>query len=289
LGLFPSQDTETGRAKETIMKDRIAETRFRAPLFWIPLGIIGALLLAIASLSLIQVVATSIEKKANPAPGALVRVGGRRIHVLAEGSGATTFVLLGGGGVGAPALEYRPLWSRLAERGRVAVVEYPGYGWSEDTRAPRKADAIVEEIRAALLGSGFKPPYVLVAHSLGGIYAMAYARSHADELGAVIALDTTLPRALIQERERSGTEAGSRIKGIPRFDGIARGQHGRALRLRLPSLSSGADDPGESPGRAQRGGPLVPEREDSPDRGLGSRRGNRAARWAQRHLLALVG
>jgi pimeloyl-ACP methyl ester carboxylesterase len=162
------------------------------------IGFVCALALFTAALTLVQIYATRRERAAYPAPGKMVDVHGARMHVYQEGKGDKTFVLLGGGGVGAPVLEYRPLWSRLARHGRVAVVEYPGYGWSDDSGAIRTSEKIVEEIRAALNGAGVTPPYVLVAHSLGGIYATAYAQRYPDELEAIIALDTTLPRAFAE-------------------------------------------------------------------------------------------
>lgn len=146
-------------------------------------------------------ISTALEKARHPAPGVMVTVHGEKMHVYTEGTGGDTFVVLSGGGIGEPVLEYKPLWSRLARHGRVAVVEYFGYGWSETTDAPRTAENVVEETREALKLAGVEPPYVLVPHSMSGIYAMAYARTHRDELKAIIALDTTLPRGLIQARE----------------------------------------------------------------------------------------
>ena len=110
-------------------------------------------------------------------------------------------MLLSGSGVGAPALEYKPLWSRFSRHGRVAAAEYFGYGWSETTSVPRTSENIAEEIRAALENAGIHPPYVLVSHSLGSIYAMAYVQSYPEEIEAMIALDTMLPNGLIQARK----------------------------------------------------------------------------------------
>ena len=55
---------------------------------------------------------------------------------------------------------------------------------------------IVEELRTVLLNQGLKPPYVLVGHSLGGLYMQLFARKHPQEVAALILVDSTHPRQL---------------------------------------------------------------------------------------------
>lgn len=203
--------------------------------------IVSTVCLLVAVLAVTQYFATRNERAENPAPGEMISVNGKKIHVYSEGEGDTTFVFLSGGGIGVPVLEYRPLWSRFAAHGRIAVVEYPGYGWSEDTDAPRTAEAIVDEIRAALSGADIQPPYVLVAHSIGGLYAMQYAASYPDELEAFIALDTTLPRSLAEAQKH-----GQSLKNaVPQLEPVAMLRKAGVLRALLwldPLLVSGAPD-----------------------------------------------
>lgn len=205
------------------------------------LAILCAIALLVAILAGIQYFGARTDRANNPAPGKLVSVLERQMHVYTEGEGDTTYVFLSGGGIGAPLLEYRPLWSRFAEHGRVAVVEYFGYGWSDDTDAPRTLDAVVSEIRKALSGADIQPPYVLVAHSLGGLYAMRYAGTYPDELEAIVALDTTLPRAYLKAQEQGL----SRQQMAPQLEPVALLRKLGVLRALLwfdPLLVSGAPD-----------------------------------------------
>ena len=197
------------------------------------IGLIGLLVL----LSATHHISTAFEKMRNPAPGMMVTVHGEKMHVFTQGSGDNTFVVLSGGGVGEPVLEYKPLWSRLANHGRVAVVEYFGYGWSETTDAPRTAENVVEETREALRLAGVQPPYILIPHSMSGIYAMTYAQAHRDELKAIIALDTTLPRGLLKAWEQGDSMPTVGILPLIRNAGILRA----ALWLN-PLLVSGAPE-----------------------------------------------
>lgn len=72
----------------------------------------------------------------------------------------------------------------------------PGYGNSDAVTTPRDGQHIVDELRALLQAQGMKPPYILVGHSLGGLYMQLYARHYPDEVGALILVDTTHPRQL---------------------------------------------------------------------------------------------
>lgn len=72
----------------------------------------------------------------------------------------------------------------------------PGYGSSASAVTSRDGVHIVEELRAALLREGKQPPYVLVGHSLGGLYVQLFAREYPQEVDALILVDSTHPSQL---------------------------------------------------------------------------------------------
>jgi pimeloyl-ACP methyl ester carboxylesterase len=72
----------------------------------------------------------------------------------------------------------------------------PGYGNSDPISTPRDGLHIVEELRALLLSTGIKPPYILVGHSLGGLYMQLFARRYPEEVSALILVDSTHPQQL---------------------------------------------------------------------------------------------
>ncbi|WP_245816460.1 alpha/beta fold hydrolase [Rhodococcus maanshanensis] len=118
-----------------------------------------------------------------------VEVDGRRMSVAVQGSGPRTIVLMPGLGTPAPILGFAPLARRLAGKNTVVTVEYFGLGLSDGTDAPRTSEAIVDETRAALRELGLDGPYVLMPHSISGLYAMWWATHHPDEVAAVVGLD----------------------------------------------------------------------------------------------------
>lgn len=74
------------------------------------------------------------------------------------------------------------------------VYHRPGYGDSEPVDTPRDGQHVVEELRALLRAQGLPPPYVLVGHSLGGLYMQLFARRHPEETQALVLVDSTHPR-----------------------------------------------------------------------------------------------
>jgi pimeloyl-ACP methyl ester carboxylesterase len=70
----------------------------------------------------------------------------------------------------------------------------PGYGNSDPVATPRDGLHIVDELRILLRGKGLNPPYVLVGHSLGGLYMQLFARRYPDEVSALILVDSTHPQ-----------------------------------------------------------------------------------------------
>jgi pimeloyl-ACP methyl ester carboxylesterase len=160
---------------------------------WLLLGSLLLLIGLIAGSSIYHAVQTPREEAAYPPPGQLVAVNGHRLHVYAEGQGDLTLVFLSGSGTTAPALDFKPLYSRLSDDYRTVVVERAGYGWSEDGGTPRDIDTVLSETRLALEGAGESPPYVLLPHSMSGLEALHWANRYPDEVAAIIGLDPAVP------------------------------------------------------------------------------------------------
>lgn len=80
----------------------------------------------------------------------------------------------------------------------VSVFAYnrPGYGNSQQADTPRDGRTIIEELRHDLQQKGLKPPYILVGHSLGGLYMQLFARRHPDEVAGLVLVDAVYPRVI---------------------------------------------------------------------------------------------
>jgi len=69
----------------------------------------------------------------------------------------------------------------------------PGYGNSAATDQPRDGLTIVNALRSTLQRQGMQPPYILVGHSLGGLYVQLFARAYPREVTGMILVDAVYP------------------------------------------------------------------------------------------------
>lgn len=148
------------------------------------------------------------EKNKYQAIGELVEVDGKNMHVYTKGKGENTILLMTGLGTAAPVLDFEPLINELSKTNRVVVVEPFGYGWSDLTERERTVENIVEETRTALQKLNIEGPYILMPHSLSGIYSMYYSNAYPDEVKAIIGIDPTLPQVLEYFNEPAPTMPG---------------------------------------------------------------------------------
>ena len=127
------------------------------------------------------------------AMGKYVGVNGHNIHLFCTGQRNETFVFLSGAGTSCPTLDFKPLWSILANEHRIIVVEKSGYGWSDVTNVSCDLDVTLDETRQALRLSNIEAPYILVPHSISGLEAIYWAQKYPGEVKAIIGLDSAIP------------------------------------------------------------------------------------------------
>ena len=76
---------------------------------------------------------------------------------------------------------------------RFVIADRPGYGVSEVSKQEITPEYAVECARTALQNAGIQKPYVLMPHSLGGLYATYWESTYPDEIAGVLFLDTVTP------------------------------------------------------------------------------------------------
>ena len=97
-----------------------------------------------------------------------------------------------------PHKDFKKLVNELNKKYRTIVVEYYGYNKSDDTKMKRSADNICEEIHTALHLLGIKK-YILMPHSISGLYSMQYISKYPEEVEGIIGIDITLPYYFLEE------------------------------------------------------------------------------------------
>lgn len=97
-----------------------------------------------------------------------------------------------------PHKDFKVLVDNLNKNFKVVVIEYYGYNNSDDTKRLRTAENICEEIHTALHLLGIKK-YILMPHSISGLYAMHYINKYPEEVDRLIGIDITLPYYFLEE------------------------------------------------------------------------------------------
>jgi pimeloyl-ACP methyl ester carboxylesterase len=113
-----------------------------------------------------------------------------RHKVRIEGHGARTVVFEAGLG------DTLDVWDNVqpliaASCTRTIAYTRAGYPGSDAASGPRDAQTIVAELRTELKRRGIQPPYVLVGHSLGGLYMQYFARHYPNEVEGLLLVDST--------------------------------------------------------------------------------------------------
>ena len=156
----------------------------------------SAALLAVAAMgsaAAVQQVLTVRDRRRYPAPGLLVHVDGRQIHLQVRGadSDGPTVVLEAGMG------SFSPNWywvqEELAPVVRSVSYDRAGLGWSRRSRRPRDAQTVAMELRDALREAAIDAPYVLAGHSFGGLPVRAFADLYPDLTAGLVLVDASHP------------------------------------------------------------------------------------------------
>src|SRR6476620_4430179 len=122
-----------------------------------------------------------------PSLGHLYAAGGRRLYLHHEGTGDPAVVFLPGGGMFG--LGYFNVHTGVAKFTTSVVYARAGTGWSDAGPLPRSAEEVVQELQPLLRAAGFSGPYLLVGHSLGGLYARRFAQLVPADVAALLLLD----------------------------------------------------------------------------------------------------
>jgi pimeloyl-ACP methyl ester carboxylesterase len=154
-----------------------------------------------------QTLGAAADASAYPAPGQLVDVGGRQMHLHCTGSGSPTVVLQPGGGEMSSNMGW--IAPAIARVTRVCVYDRAGRGWSEPAEAPQDATQIATDLHTLLQRGNVPGPYVLAGHSFGGLYVLTYAARYPDEVAGMVLIDSTDPASAAQPRRAFPYRTGS--------------------------------------------------------------------------------
>ncbi|NTU55221.1 MAG: alpha/beta hydrolase [Anaerolineales bacterium] len=155
-------------------------------------GMLGAL--AVLAIMLIigviyQSVASARDLKKYPPPGKLYDVGGCRLHLYSTGEGGPTVILEAGGS--SPALLWYLVQKEVAKFARVCSYDRAGFGWSDPASKPLSANDVAGDLHELLKKADIPGPYILVGHSIGGVYVRAFTHLYPSKVVGMVLVDSS--------------------------------------------------------------------------------------------------
>lgn len=133
-----------------------------------------------------EAISEAVDVRRYPPPGDMVDLGGYSLHLHCTGEGSPTVILEGGLGGGVVTWPFvQPV---VAMSTRVCSYDRSGWAWSGGSAPGSGHDAVVR-LHTLLERAGEKAPYILVGHSLGGLYNQLYVAAYPDEVVGMVLVE----------------------------------------------------------------------------------------------------
>ncbi len=142
--------------------------------------------------------AESRDRKRFPAPGQIVEVSGRGMHVLIRGHAPGPTVVIEQG-AGSPSATWWAVQDEVAKFARVCTYDRAGYMWSDPVRGHRTITDRAADLHLLLARAGVPKPYLLVAHSFAGLLVKQFVRAHPEEVAGLVLVDTPDEEVMFRE------------------------------------------------------------------------------------------
>jgi pimeloyl-ACP methyl ester carboxylesterase len=134
-------------------------------------------------------------------------VDGRQMYLECRGQGSPTVVLISGGGIAgdawdSPLGEEPTVMPTVAKTTRVCTYDRPGTTRARAEGGASRSDPVPQpvtpsraaaDLEALLDVAGERGPFVLAAHSFGGLVARYFAHEHPDEVAGMVLVDSFSP------------------------------------------------------------------------------------------------
>ena len=133
--------------------------------------------------------------------GEQIDINRKKINIYTAGNSSAdnTIVYMHGLGMGDTTITARPMLEQLEDNFKISIIDRYGNGMSDDTNDKQTVRKIIEEYRNALKNINQEAPYILIAHSISGIYATYWAQNYPNEIKAIIYLDADPVECFVEE------------------------------------------------------------------------------------------
>ena len=124
----------------------------------------------------------------------MISIGDRRLSMGCDGKAASATVVLIAGG-GNTAKDWATVQPAVSKFARVCSYDYAGLGESDKAASQRQSpiqsvDEVVNDLHGLLKASGEKRPFILVGHSVAGIYSRSFVTRFPKEVAGFVFVDS---------------------------------------------------------------------------------------------------
>lgn len=144
-------------------------------------------------------------------PGKLYDVGGYSMHLYCTGQGSPIIIL--DSGLGEDFTVWAKVQPELSKVTRVCSYDRAGFGWSQWRPGMRDANTISAELHQLVSVAGVQRPFILMGHSIAGLYLRSYAAHYLNDLAGLVLVDGAtplqddrVPRELVKIQDRQREE-----------------------------------------------------------------------------------
>lgn len=129
----------------------------------------------------------------------LIKVGANTFEYLLFKNNEPTLVFLNGFRM--PLHTWEKVYTNLDTTSQVFLYNRLGVGKSSKATKPQTGNIVVEDLNSLLKTLKVKPPYLLVSHSLGGIYANLFAHTFPNETAGLIFVESSNPDEIEEHKK----------------------------------------------------------------------------------------
>jgi pimeloyl-ACP methyl ester carboxylesterase len=130
-------------------------------------------------------------RKISGVPGKLYKVGGYSMHLYCTGQGSPAILL--DSGLGDDFTTWAKVQPELSRVTRVCSYDRAGFGWSQTRPGRRDANTISAELHDLVSVASVPRPFILMGHSIAGLYLRSYAGHYLSDLAGLIFVDGATP------------------------------------------------------------------------------------------------
>ncbi len=193
---------------------------------WFFIGVVSLIAVVLSGGWIYQAISESSDLARYPAPGELVAVDDRLMHLHCVGQGSPTVIFELG--IGSVAAAWSDIHQQVSLLTRACAYDRAGLGYSEPTDQPLRSSDVAQRFQKLLQAAGIEDELVLVGWSAGGIYIREFFRQYPDQVRAMLFVASSHEQQASRTPQTAGGGADPALKiarylapfGLVRLSGI---------------------------------------------------------------------